>query len=101
MAKQHYPTWLANEHMSLAYGYIETKNHNGYLAFVSDGNIARKHKRKGFNQLLGQGQRIININTNESGYFYIGIKCDGGTRTLFDGICSTEEEFQQLLTLID
>lgn len=88
----------------------------GFEMETDDGQCARytsvwphaiKHKISGYNQNLGNGQRIVSFNRKynenkaEIPHLFLSVECDGGTRTLFNGVISHTEDLRTVLTLID
>ena len=98
----HRPAFIEKEAMQER-GYEQTNDRDGYLEYQSIGGKAIKRKGRAFEQALGNKQRVININTKsyDEGVFYLGIRCDGNTRTIFSGSCDTEEFFNRLLEMCD
>lgn len=84
------------------FGYISTNNKIlPYLEFIST-NKSKLHLNTKYEQLLGNGQRIINVNCeqlNIQNYVYFGIKEDGGTRTSFNGVIKSIDQLKTLLEI--
>lgn len=75
----------------------------GYYEFVADWDLgAKKHKIKGYNQPLCNDMRFINIYVkDENDYIDIGIRCDGKSRNLFNGVIQSVDDLKTIIRLID
>lgn len=66
-----------------------------------------KHKITGHNQSCGHGQRVIQFNReyfvkeNAIPHIYFGIRDDGNTRTIFDGVVTSKQDILDIIRLVD
>jgi hypothetical protein len=77
-----------------------TYNDNGYYTYENNATI---HYNKDYNKEFPEprGKVIIYVNTTyKKDVAYVSIKQDGGTRTVYAGVCPTEEFLVQLLNNI-
>lgn len=83
-------------------GFVLTKKpENGYYAYQNDGT---KHYNKDYHNVAPESKGKVLLYVNLSDYSkknpFVGLMQDGGTRTVYNGICSTEEFLIQLLNQI-
>lgn len=83
-------------------GFVLTKKpENGYYAYQNDGT---KHYNKDYHSAAPESKGKVLLFVNLSDYSktnpFVGLKQDGGTRTVYNGICSSEDFLIQLLNQI-
>lgn len=97
--------WLTEEFFNNL-GYVKVSD-DGQCAKYQSTNKAIKHVISGYNQPLWNGQRTIAFNRQYfvkegvTQYMHLGIKCDGDTRTLFNGVIQTKEDLLSIIKLVD
>lgn len=84
----------------------------GYELISDDGVYGRYQNVAGLNVpghgIMPRGKRLISFNRqytegrgeNAISYVYLGIKEDGGTRTVFNGVLKNEEELRTILSFV-
>jgi len=78
-------------------GFDCIKDTNPYFVYLNDGT---KHRNKDYNSLYPEPKGRIELSCNldyNCDEASLGIKQDGGTRTVYHGICPTEEFLESLL----
>lgn len=101
------PDWVKPPHLSTL-GYKDD-NHpdsaeKGYYKYVSHGGKAKHREGRQCEQTLWNGKRQIWFNC---GYapndkaVYCQIKEDAGTRTVFNGVLESAEQFNLILRLVE
>lgn len=80
---------------------LTKKPENGYYAYQNDGT---KHYNKDYHNAAPESKGKVLLYVNLSDYSkknpFVGIKQDCGSRTVYNGICSTEEFLIQLLNQV-
>jgi hypothetical protein len=81
-------------------GFDCTENNDPYFVYLNDGT---KHRNKDYNELYpepkGKIELACNLNYKPDEAF-VDIKQDGGSRTVYNGVCPTEEFLESLLNNI-
>jgi hypothetical protein len=88
----------------LGFELSEDHNDDGYYKYQNNGTI---HYNKDYNRNFPEpiGKVLISVNTTyttlaKENIPYIGIKQDGGTRSVYSGLCPNEDFLIQLLNNI-
>lgn len=93
------PVWLEPDNLELLGFEVTEDKNNGYLKLQNNGKILwNPDYNRNFPE--SRGKVLISLNygdTGEYGKVYMGIKQDGGTRTVYNGLCNDEEMFIILL----
>jgi hypothetical protein len=88
--------FLEPENM-LFLGFELISDKNGYLKYQNNGKIKyNKDYNKQFPEPKGKVIVYVNFTYSEE-YSFVGIEQDGGTRSVYNGICNTEQFFKELL----
>ena len=89
---------LTPESMKLEFGFDCKKNEHPYCTYVNDGS---KHRNKDYSQFPEpRGKVIVHCNHNYSDLPFITIEQDGGTRTVYHGLCPSKEFLETILNNI-
>jgi hypothetical protein len=90
--------------LKLGFELSEDHNNNGYYKYQNNATI---HYNKDYNRNFPEpkGKVLISVNTTyttlaKENIPYIGIKQDGGTRSVYGGLCPNEDFLIQLLNNI-
>jgi hypothetical protein len=96
------PTYL-HTYFMLGNGYKLLYKKGNVLEYISDGTNTAKHNvLKGCSQKLGFGQRIFYfIYEKANNITHCVVKCDCGTRTIFNGVITSKKDFLTLIKLLD
>lgn len=80
-------------------GFDCVSDKNDYLKYVNDGT---KHYNTDYNKLYPEpkGKVFICVNFTYGEIPYIGIQQDGDSRTVYGGVCETEEFLVMLLNSV-
>ena len=94
------PDWVQPEEM-LKLGYIlnPSSSISGYYKYYNKLNVVGNTYGP-----MPIGKRLIQINASDYDkykFVFVGIKEDGGTRTVFNGICYTQDDLIKILSLVN
>ena len=92
------PTFIQPDNMKVL-GFDLVSNKDGYLKYINDGTKHRNPDYGKFPESKGKITVFVNTTYSEE-YFFLGITNDGETRTVYNGICKTEEFLLELLNNI-
>ncbi len=92
--------FLLPEYMKhLGFNCVEGEG-NGYYKYINDGT---KHRNKDYNSQFPEpkGKVFVYVNfTYSNEYPFVGIMQDGDTRTVYNGIITTQNFFEELINSV-
>lgn len=98
------PEWIEPEHLQKL-GYRLLSDKDGYLKYESSWESKALHRKgRTFEQLLGDGKRIIYFNLTyqpQDSLVFCGIEEDGGTRTVYNGVLFNDEQLEFILNAVE
>lgn len=105
MTKEIYrPSWVEPEHLAQL-GYELVSDKDGYLKYTSSWKLKALHRKgRKFEQLLGDGKRIIYINCTygpDESLVFCNIREDCDTRTVYNGVLTEGSQLELILNLVE
>lgn len=88
------PSFINPENMK-ALGYSLVKEEGGILTYTNNGGVEFPHYGP-----AAKGKRYIYFNTTFKDKLFLGIKEDGGTRTVFHGFITEISDFLTINKLV-
>jgi len=102
--KVYRPSWVEPMHLAkLGYKLISDKD--GYLKYASSWELKALHRKgRKHEQLLGDEKRFIYFNLTfspDEEIVFCGIKEDGDSRTVYNGVLAEKSQLELILNLVE